>query len=37
MFSYFKNDYSLKTLGLTQNKSEIYHFKKIQLGIVITN
>jgi hypothetical protein len=32
MFSYFKNDYSLKTLGLTQTKSEIYHdFKKIQL------
>ena len=29
-----KNDYSLKTLGLTQNKAEIYHdFKKIQLGI----
>lgn len=29
-----KNDYSLKTLGLTQKKAEVYHdFKKIQLGI----
>jgi predicted phosphoadenosine phosphosulfate sulfurtransferase len=29
-----KNDYSLKTLGLTQTKAEVYHdFKKIQLGI----
>lgn len=32
-FAILKNDYSLKTLGLTQNKIPVYHeFKKIELS-----
>jgi hypothetical protein len=36
MFSYFKNDYSLKTLGLTQTKSDLPRFLKNTIEIVIT-
>ena len=32
-FAILRNDYSLKTLGLTQNKIPVYHeFKKIELA-----